>query len=68
MDKPPRYQRTQESKGLTEAELYAPDLDEGVLDVEHYSVPVSGSGDAYMDEVLSNAKAALEESDELLPD
>jgi hypothetical protein len=39
--------------------LYAPDLDEGVLDVEHYQAPAD-SGDPYLAEVFRNAQQELD--------
>ena len=58
---------------LSEAELYAPDLDEGVLDVEHYLVPQSDSKDDYLREVwneaarMVNAGEVTPESEEEIP-
>lgn len=44
------------ARELTEAELYAPDLDEGELDVEHFPVPeVADVDDPYLREVWAEA-------------
>lgn len=48
-------------KKLTEAELYAPDLDEGELDVEYYLIPDSeGISDPYLKKAWNEAKRLIE--------
>lgn len=50
-----------DSQKLTEAELYAPDLDEdGELDVERYSLPSYDGDDPYLAEVWGAAKELIE--------
>lgn len=53
----------QTERKLTEAELYAPDLDEdGELDVEHYSIPTGNdAADPYFAEVWDAALKLLDE-------
>jgi len=46
---------------LTEAEIYAPDLDEGVVDVETYPIPDGSEiADPYLQRIWANAKAMIE--------
>ena len=46
---------------LTEAEIYAPDLDEGVVDVETYLIPDGSEiADPYLQRIWAGAKAMIE--------
>lgn len=52
-----------DSRKLSEAELYAPDLDEGEVDVEHYPLPDAGEiEDPYLAEVWEAAVQLLDQN------